>query len=215
MSLKVKICGLRDKANIEAAIDHGADYLGFVFFPASPRNIEPEEAGMLIAPLPPEIQKVGLIVDEQDEAIDRILRHCALDFLQLHGQESPERVASIKRRFGKKIIKAIPVEAVSDLAQIEAYRESVDMFLFDAKPRPEDRRPGGNARSFDWSLLQGVQPDRPWLLAGGLKAENLTQAVKESGAAGVDVSSGVEITPGCKSAAMIGTFLDVAKRLGS
>lgn len=213
MPVLAKICGLTDDAAVEAAVQHGADMLGFVFFPASPRNLSAEQAEALLREVPSGIDRVGVFVDPETDFLDRILAKARLDLLQLHGDETPERCRAISIYFGLPIIKAIKVSSKADLKAAKAYEDAVDWLMFDAAPPKDATRPGGNAASFDWSIMQGAKFNRPWLLSGGLTPENLSLAVKQSGASAVDVSSGVESAPGKKDPARIRAFLDAARRL--
>lgn len=215
MSVLAKICGVSTAEAVAAAVDNGAGMVGFVFYPPSPRNIAPAKAGALMAVMPSGVDRVGLFVDADDTAIGAVLAAAPLDLLQLHGQESPERVRDIRKTFQRPVIKAIPVATAADLDLASAYDGVADWLLFDAKPAKDDTSalPGGNGRSFDWRLLAGRRYKRPWLLSGGLNADNLAAAVKQSGAPAVDVSSGVEIAPGQKDLLKIAAFLHVAARL--
>jgi phosphoribosylanthranilate isomerase len=211
--VEVKICGLSDAPSVEAAAAGGATFLGFVFFAKSPRNIEPAKAALLMQGLPPALGRVGLFVDPGDGELSRVLKSCPLDLIQLHGEETPARVDEIKRTFAKPVIKALPISGPADFLRVPPYEAVADYLLFDAKAPKGADRPGGNALSFDWSLIKGRAFARPWLLAGGIVQDNLAQAVRESGASLVDVSSGVEDAPGQKSSAKIRAFLDLAKAL--
>ncbi|MDP7216185.1 MAG: phosphoribosylanthranilate isomerase [Rhodospirillales bacterium] len=213
MQVDVKICGLGTAETVAAAVDGGAAYLGFVFFPPSPRRVTPDEAGELAAAVPEGIAKVGLVVDADDQALRTILSRTPLDFLQLHGDEHPRRVREIKDRFGLGVIKAIAVSGPEDIEKARTYEDVADLLLFDAKPPEGAERPGGNALVFDWRLISGASWQLPWLLAGGIDTGNLAAAVDISGAAAVDVSSGVEDQPGVKNAEKIGAFLRAAKSL--
>ena len=213
MTVAVKICGLKDKAAVAAAVSGGAGFVGFVFFARSPRFIRPEAAGALGAAVPKKIVKVGLVVDADDDALEAIIAGAKIDMLQLHGTETPERATAIRARFGLPVMKALAVATPADIDKAAAFEPAVDRFLFDAKPPKGATRPGGNAGTFDWTLLKGRAFAKPWLLAGGLTAANLARAVAQSGAAGVDVSSGVEDAPGVKSPEKILGFLRVAKTL--
>jgi len=213
MPVLAKICGLTDEAAVEAAVQHGADMLGFVFFPASPRNLSAEQAEALLHNVPSGIDRVGVFVDPETDFLDRILAKARLDLLQLHGDETPERCRAISIYFGLPIIKAIKVSSKADLKAAKAYEDAVDWLMFDAAPPKDATRPGGNAASFDWSIMQGAKFNRPWLLSGGLTPENLSLAVQQSGASAVDVSSGVESAPGKKDPAKIRAFLDAARAL--
>ncbi|MCH8197669.1 MAG: phosphoribosylanthranilate isomerase [Proteobacteria bacterium] len=216
MSLAAKICGINSPDALEAAVDGGARYVGFVFYAPSPRFITPEQAVMIAAPAPSTVKKVGLFVDAEDGAIQATLDACPLDMLQFHGEESPERVRGAKGTFGLPVIKAIKLAGPDDLFRAGDYLGSADMLLFDAKP-PDDLEgvlPGGNALAFDWELLSGAQWPCPWLLSGGLNTDNLAEAVEITGAAMVDVSSGVEDAPGHKDPARITAFLETVTKIG-
>jgi phosphoribosylanthranilate isomerase len=210
----VKICGLTDPDALAAAARGGARYLGFVFYPPSPRALSPERAAALAALAPAGCKTVGVLVDPDDALLDEILGQVRLDALQLHGA-SPARVAAIKAATGRLVIRALSVAGPEDLAPVADHAAVADMLLFDAKPPPvPGMLPGGNGLAFDWRLLQGLAVDRPWLLSGGLSAENLEAAVRLCGARAVDVSSGVEDRPGHKDPAKIRDFLAVAAGLG-
>jgi phosphoribosylanthranilate isomerase len=215
MPIEVKICGLNTRSAVAAAVSGGARYLGFVFFGRSPRYVDPAYAASLASAVPNGVLRVGLVVDAADTTLHEILACVPLDMLQLHGSESPVRVAEVRRRFGLPIMKAIAIARQTDLAAVADYVGICDRLLFDARPAADATRPGGNALSFDWRLLQGRSWPVPWLLAGGLDADNLAEAVRFSGAAAVDVSSGVEDAPGRKSIDKIRDFLAVAARLES
>ena len=214
MAIEVKICGVNAPAALQAAVEAGADYLGFIFYPPSPRYVTPERARALAAAAPEAVAKVGLAVDLDDGALEAILKAAPLDLLQLHGGESPERVAAIRARFGVPVMKAVKIAGADDVAAAEAYCEVADRLLFDAKP-PKDMKgalPGGNALAFDWQLLAGRSWPLPWMLSGGLGPDNVTEALRTSGAKAVDVSSGVEDRPGVKNPDKIRAFLAAAKR---
>lgn len=214
MPIAVKICGLTDPAGVEAAIAGGARWVGFVFHGKSPRNVSLPIAAELARMVPTGTRIVGLFVDPSDLRIDEVLSQVMLDTLQLHGSESPERAAALQRRFGLSTIKAIPVADEADLAEARAYDGAVDHLLFDARPPANVASlPGGNGLSFDWPLLAGKRFASPWLLAGGLNADNLPAAVAQSGALAVDVSSGVEDRPGHKCPQRIARFLGAAQAL--
>ncbi len=213
MSIEVKICGLTDAAAVKAAVDGGAAMCGFVFFPASPRNLTPKEAAELTKGVPEGVIRVGLTVDADDALLAEIASVAKVDMLQLHGSETPERTNEVRERFGLPVMKVLPVRGSGDLAAARAYEGVADWLMFDAKPPEDATRPGGNARPFDWRLLRDRTFALPWLLAGGLTAENLAQAVKASGAVAVDVSSGVEDAPGVKNADKIRAFLAAAAAL--
>ncbi len=211
MAVSVKICGLSDEAAVAAAVDGGADMVGFVFFPKSPRYVSPQRAGELAQNVPDGITKVGLVVDADDGLLTEITEKAGLDMLQLHGLETPQRVADIRKRFGLPVMKVLPVSGADDLEAAKDYENVADRLMFDAKPPSGAERPGGNALAFDWGLLAGATVALPWMLAGGLTVENLAEAVKTSGAAAIDVSSGVEDAPGQKSPEKIRAFLAAAK----
>lgn len=213
MTIDVKICGLTDAAAVHAAVDAGAAMCGFVFFPASPRNLTPEAARELTKGVPDGVIRVGLTVDADDALLAEIASMARVDMLQLHGSETPERTAEVRDRFRLAVMKVLPVRGPDDLAAAEAYEGVADRLMFDAKPPEGASRPGGNARAFDWRVLKDQTFALPWLLAGGLTAENLAQAVKASGAVAVDVSSGVEDAPGVKNADKIRAFLAAAAAL--
>ncbi len=213
-SVRVKICGLRRAGDVSVAVAAGAAYLGFVFFPPSPRAVTPSEAAGLAADVPSGICKVGLVVDAGDDEIDAILATAPLDMLQLHGAESPERVAAVKARFGLPVMKAVGIAGPSDLAALDAHARVADQILVDAKPPAGADRPGGNAAAFDWEIIAGRRWPVPWMLAGGLTAENVAMALRRTGARQVDVSSGVESAPGIKDAGLIAAFVAAAQAGG-
>ncbi|MBL9034982.1 MAG: phosphoribosylanthranilate isomerase [Rhodospirillaceae bacterium] len=215
MAVIAKICGLKTAETVDAAVAHGAGLVGFNFYPRSPRAIGPAQAKLLGQRVPAAVLKVGLFVDDGDARIAEILAGCALDVLQLHGHETPDRVAEIRARFGKPVIKVLSVSGAGDLDPSGSYAPVVDYLMFDAKP-PKTMAgalPGGNALSFDWTLLAGRSFGKPWLLAGGLTPDNVAEAVRMTGAPMVDVSSGVEDRPGEKNVSKIKAFLDAVKRL--
>ena len=214
MSVAAKICGLSSAAAVEAAVQGGAAFVGFVFYPPSPRALAPSAAGALAAAVPAGVRRVGLFVDAEDEAIAAVLDEAPLDLLQFHGHEPPARVAAARARFGLPVIKAVAIAGPADLATAARYETVADMLLFDAKPpRRRGALPGGNGLAFDWQLISGRRWARPWMLSGGLTAELLPQAVRLSGAQIVDVSSGVEEAPGRKDLAKIRAFLAAARAL--
>jgi phosphoribosylanthranilate isomerase len=212
MSIEVKICGISDSQGLDAAREAGADLVGFVFYPPSPRSVTPEQAAGLCAGLPAAGPiRTGLLVDAGNDEIAEILHTVPLGLLQLHGSESPARCAEIRARFGLPVMKALGIGGAGDLALVADYADSVDRFLLDAKPMPGATLPGGNAVTFDWSLLSGHAIPRPWLLAGGLTPTNVAGAIRAAGAPGVDVSSGVERVRGVKDAVLIAAFVAAAK----
>jgi phosphoribosylanthranilate isomerase len=216
MGLAVKICGINSAAAMTAAAAAGADYVGLMFYPPSPRYLAVAEAAALAALVPDGIRRVGVFVDAPANVIEETLEDVALEVLQLHGSETPAVVAAIRARFGLPVIKAIKLAGPGDLAVAQAFEDVADMILFDAKAPPEmiEALPGGNALVFDWRLLAGYRGRRPWLLSGGLTAGNLAEAVAVTGAAIVDVSSGVETAPGVKDPALIAAFIAAARALG-
>jgi phosphoribosylanthranilate isomerase len=214
MPVTVKICGLSTRDAVEAAVAGGAAFVGFVFYGPSPRHVTPAQAAELCAAVPPGIGRVGLFVDADDATIAAALAAAPLDLLQFHGGESPARVAAVKHRFGRKVMKAIPVADAADLAAADAYSDTADWLIFDARPpHRADALPGGNGLAFDWQLLGGRSWQLAWMLSGGLTADNLAEAVRLSGAEFVDVSSGVESAPGRKDPAKIAAFLAAARGL--
>lgn len=208
--VKVKICGLSRPEHVHAAAEAGAAYGGFVFFPKSPRNVSVELARDLALEAPVGLAKVALVVNADDALLDSILDRVPLDMLQLHGQESPERVAEIRKRYGLPVMKAVGIATAQDVAQIDLYGQVADQLLIDAKAPKGADLPGGNGLSFDWRLVNRKYWPRPWMLAGGLTPENVGLAVQMTGARQVDVSSGVESAPGVKDAALIRAFVQAA-----
>lgn len=213
MSLDAKICGLTSAEGVATAARHGARFVGFVFYPPSPRHLTAAQAARLAVLVPGGITKVGLFVDPDDDLLAATLAKVPLDLLQLHGKESPERVLQVKQRFGKPVMKSIAVASESDLSAAPAYYGSADRLLFDAKPPKDAVAPGGNGLAFDWELLGGRRWPLPWMLSGGLSADNLGEAVRTTHATAVDVSSGVERAPGVKDPDKIMAFLARARAL--
>ncbi|MBF0268405.1 MAG: phosphoribosylanthranilate isomerase [Alphaproteobacteria bacterium] len=211
--IAAKICGLNDAVGVDAATRHGASFLGFVFFPPSPRNVAPELAAGLMHRVPTGIVKVGLFVDPSDEFLQTVLHHAPLDLIQLHGKETPARTAAIRKQCKRPVMKALPLAGPQDLQAVKDYADIADRLLFDAPPPQGATRPGGNANSFDWTLLANLRIRLPWMLAGGLTPSNLAEAVRTSGAKEVDVSSGVEDAPGKKNPDKIRAFLELARTL--
>lgn len=213
MTLAVKICGLKTPEALSAAVEGGARFVGFVFFPRSPRAVSPVEAARLAVRVPPGVQRVAVVVDAADQTLEQILTAAPFEFLQCHGHETPVRVREIRERFRIPVIKALPVGDATDVGAATAFEGVADRLLFDARPPIGASLPGGNALSFDWQVLRGRSWRRPWLLAGGLNAGNLAEAVRASGAEAVDVSSGVETAPGEKDVKKIRHFLAIANTL--
>ncbi len=207
----VKICGLSTSATLEAALAAGADMVGFVFFPRSPRCIGLETARSLGAQARGRAQIVALSVDADDDTLSLIVKALEPDLLQLHGRESPSRVKAIAARFGRSTMKAVGVAAPEDLAAARAYDGVADMLLIDAKPPKGAVLPGGNGLPFDWRLARDFSALAPWLLSGGLDAANVAEAIALTGARGVDVSSGVESAPGIKDEGKIAAFVAAAR----
>lgn len=208
---RIKICGVRDRAAIDAAAAGRADYVGFVFFAKSPRNLSLDEAGGLAGVVPSGIRRIGLFVNADDEAIGAAVRAARLDGVQLHGDEGPDRAAAVKARFGVEVWKAISVATRADLAAARHYAGVADRILFDAKTPTDAALPGGMGVRFDWRLLAGFDPGAPWGLAGGLDASTVGEALATTQAPLVDVSSGVEDAPGVKSPAMIRAFCEAVR----
>ncbi|MGC9419622.1 MAG: phosphoribosylanthranilate isomerase [Rhodovulum sp.] len=209
--IRVKICGLTDPATVAAAVAAGASYVGFVFFPKSPRHLGLDAARALAAEVPPGVAKVALTVDADDAALDALLDRVPIDMLQLHGHETPERVAAIRARFGLPVMKAVGIADAADLDQIATYARVADQLLVDAKPPKTAALPGGNGLSFDWRLIANRRWPVPWMLAGGLTPDTVAEAIRLTGATQVDVSSGVESAPGIKDAALIDRFIDATR----
>jgi phosphoribosylanthranilate isomerase len=213
MPVKVKICGIKTPEALQAALAARADFIGLVFYPSSPRSLAPDVAAEFAELARGQSSIVALVVDADDALIELIVRTVDPDMLQLHGSETPERVAEISRRWGKPVIKAIKVETAEDAAQALAYSEVARFVLFDAKA-PKDLAgalPGGNGLPFEWGLLDGVKDRVAFLLSGGLTPENVAAAIAATGATMVDVSSGVETAPGIKSPDLIRRFIDAAR----
>lgn len=216
MTVLTKICGLNDPVAVRAAVDGGAAFIGLVFYPPSPRAVTPVQAAALVALAPAGVDRVGLFVDADDDAIDAVLANAPLDILQLHGSESPERVAGLRARTGLKVMKVIKVAGAADLEPASKWYDVADWLMFDARP-PEDMLnalPGGNALAFDWLLLKDWDFPLPWMLAGGLNGDNVAEAVRLSGARHVDTSSGVEDKPGVKNPDKIRQFLKAVAAAG-
>ena len=210
---KVKICGLSTAEQVQAAVTAGADWVGFVHFPPSPRHVSLEQAAALKRLLPPHIQSVIVVVDAEDMCLQEIIHTVAPDYIQLHGHESVQRVAAIRRCFPvQRFIKALAIRNGDDVARANAYIPHIDMLLFDAKPPENASLPGGNGLVFDWALLKNRNFPLPWLLSGGLDSNNVSGAICITGAAGVDVSSGVESAAGVKDAGKIHAFIQAARK---
>ncbi len=206
MVLDIKICGLKTPDAIAAALDGGATHIGFIFFSKSPRHITPQAAAGLRDAVKGRALVVAVTVDADDETLDDIVKTVKPDILQLHGHETPERVAFIKARHGLPVMKAFSVREASDLTAIAAYKGIADRFLFDAKPPRGSELPGGNGVSFDWELLAALDADIDYMLSGGLNADNIAEALHKTQAPGIDISSGVERAPGEKDVRLIENF---------
>lgn len=208
--VRVKICGLTRVADMQAVVQAGAAFVGLNFFERSPRYVTPQAAREIALAGPPGLARAGLFVDAEDALLDAVLATVPLDFLQLHGAESAERMAALRTRYGLPLIKAVGVADAGDLPALAEYGRVADMLLVDAKPSPGAALPGGNGLAFDWRLIAGRRWPCPWMLAGGLTAENVALAVQMTGARQVDVSSGVESAPGKKDAVKIAEFVRAA-----
>ncbi len=215
MSVLAKICGITDESAMRAAVINGANFVGLVFYPPSPRSLDAMSASRLVSLVPPSITKVGLFVNPINNQLNSVLNDVSLDLIQLHGEETPERCNEIRKIFGLPVMKVIKVSNIYDIEGVSDYYEAVDWLMFDAKaPDSMDNAlPGGNALKFDWNLLAGRNWSLPWMLAGGLNAENVGTAVAESGAMIVDVSSGVESSLGEKDPLEIERFMQAVLSL--
>jgi phosphoribosylanthranilate isomerase len=211
MTLLVKICGLSTPQALDVALESGADMVGFVFFPPSPRHLALEAARALGERVKGRAGKVALTVDADDETLAGVVEALKPDLLQLHGVETPERVTALRARFGLPVMKAVPIAERKDLARIELYKKVADRLIFDARAPQDATRPGGLGTPFDWTLLKGVDPGIPFMLSGGLDAANVAQAIAITRAPGVDVSSGVERAPGEKDPNKIHAFIRAAR----
>lgn len=212
--VRTKICGLTTSAQAEAAAAAGAAYVGLVLFPPSPRAVTLAQARAIALAVPLGVAKVALMVDPTDAELDAVLAEVPLDMLQLHGRESPARVAAVRARAGLPVMKAVGVATAEDLAAVAEHEAVADQILLDAKPPRGASRPGGLGARFDWTLLEGFRPTRPWMLAGGLTPETVAAAVRATGARQVDVSSGVESAPGVKDPDLVRAFVAAAGGAG-
>jgi len=210
-SIRTKICGLTRPEDVTAVVSAGASYIGLNFFPKSPRFVSFETARDLAVDVPIGIGKVGLVVNADDAFLDELTATVPLDFIQLHGSESPERVAEVRARYGLPVIKAVGVADEEDVAALDVYAEVADLLLVDAKPPKNAVLPGGNGVAFDWRLISARHWSVPWLLAGGLTPDNVAEAIALTGTQQVDVSSGVETAPGVKDADLIAAFVAAAR----
>ncbi len=215
MSVKIKICGLTSREAVDEANQLAIDFAGFVFFPPSPRHLSYEQAALLAAQVAPSIERVALLVDADDLMIEHVMQAVEPHRLQLHGTETPDRIKTIKQNTGRPIIKSIVATNPEHIKTAHnMYQNVADWFLYDAPPPPQSDRPGGNAAGFNWNILQNSHPPRPWFLAGGLNAKNLSQAILQTDADMVDVSSSVEVEPGKKDPILMRQFVEAARRIG-
>ncbi|GIT91077.1 N-(5'-phosphoribosyl)anthranilate isomerase [Jannaschia pagri] len=208
--VRVKICGLRTLADVDATAKAGAAYMGLVFFPKSPRHVDIDLARTLAMAAPVGLAKVALLVNPDDETLDHVLDQVPLDMIQLHGSETPERLAEVRARSGLPVMKAVGIRTAEDLAQLDQFDGVADQVLVDAKPPAGSDRPGGNGVGFDWTLIADREWKGPWMLSGGLTPENLAQAIAQTGARQVDASSSLEVVKGVKDAAKIAAFCAAA-----
>lgn len=215
MAIDAKICGLSTPETLEVAVAEGAAYVGFVFFPKSPRCVTLDQAAALARRVPERVGRVGLVVDPDDDFLQALVARVPLEILQLHGREAPARVAAVRQATAKEVMKVLSIAEAADLEAAQPYLPVADRLMFDAKPPAtmKNALPGGNAVAFDWKILSGRSFPRPWMLAGGLKAENVAEAAATSGARTVDVSSGVESAPGVKDPEKIRAFLRAVRSL--
>lgn len=211
-SLLIKICGLSTAEAVDRAVEQGATHIGFIFFPKSPRHIEPDLAGLLADRVRGRAKIVAVTVDADTDDLDEIVALLKPDMLQLHGSESPDRMLMLKALYALPMIKAFSVREADDLLRIDPYIGIADLFLFDAKPPKGSDLPGGNGISFDWTVMRALDDSVPYMLSGGLNAGNVADALKETKAPGIDVSSGVESAPGVKDLAMIDGFFAAVRR---
>ena len=210
-NVAVKICGLTQPSDVHAVAQAGAVYCGFVFFPKSPRNVSFQQAAAMAVEAPIGLAKVALTVNADDAFLDALTAAVPLDMLQLHGNETPARVQEVKARYGLPVMKAVGVADATDLPALDDYMKVADQILVDAKPPKNADLPGGNGLTFDWRLIAGRRWAVPWMLAGGLTAENVAEAIRMTGARQIDLSSGVESRPGVKDAAIIDGFMAAVK----
>jgi phosphoribosylanthranilate isomerase len=210
-ALDIKICGLKTEEAVDRAVSLGATHVGFIFFPKSPRNIEPSDAGQLADRVRGRARIVAVTVDADNDELDEIVDLLSPDILQLHGSESPERVLNVKAVYGLPVMKALSVRDAQDLKKVEPYIGIADRFLFDAKPPAGSELPGGNGVSFDWTLMHLLDDGVDYMLSGGLNKDNIGEALRLTKAAGIDVSSGVESAPGVKDLGLIEAFFEAAR----
>lgn len=209
--MRVKVCGLRSRAEVASAATAGASYVGLVFFPPSPRHLTLNDMRWVAKGIPDGMSRVALTVDAEDDALEALLEAVRIDMLQLHGAETPDRVAEVRERFGLPVMKAVGVAEEADLDALTTYSRVADQILVDARAPSGASRPGGNGAAFDWNLLRTRTWTRPWMLAGGLTPQNVGEAIRITGAEQVDVSSGVEASPGHKDAKLVAAFVKAAR----
>ena len=211
MKRDIKICGLKTEEAVDKAVSLGASHVGFIFFAKSPRNIEPSDAGRLAERVRGRVKIVAVTVNADNDTLDEIVDQLAPDILQLHGSESPDRVLNVKAVYGLPVMKAFSVRDADDLRKIEPYIGIADRFLFDAKPPAGSELPGGNGVSFDWTLMHLLDGGVDYMLSGGLNKDNIAEAIRLTGAPGIDVSSGVESAPGVKDLGLMEAFFEAAR----
>jgi phosphoribosylanthranilate isomerase len=211
MPLTVKICGLKTPEALDMALESGADLVGFVFFAPSPRHLGLAAARLLGERANGRAGKVALTVDADDSTLRAVVEALKPDMLQLHGVETPERVATLRTRFGLPVMKALPIAERKDLSRIDLYKRVADRLIFDARAPQDATRPGGLGQPFDWTLLKGIDAGIPFMLSGGLDAGNVAEALRITRAPGIDVSSGVECAPGEKDPDKIRAFIRAAR----
>lgn len=215
MKTAIKICGLKTAEAVDKAVARGASHIGFIFFPKSPRNIEPDIAGSLADRVRGQVKVVAVTVDADTDDLDEIVALLKPDVLQLHGHETPERILQLKALYGLPVIKAFSLKAEEDLERIDSYIGVADSFLFDAKAPEGAELPGGNGVAFDWRILRKLDAGVDYMLSGGLNRENVAAALKETGTRALDVSSGVERAPGVKDPDLIDAFFDAVEMASS
>jgi phosphoribosylanthranilate isomerase len=211
--VSIKVCGITDDYSASAAVTHGADFLGFVFYKSSPRYVSAKMAAEISEVVPDTVSKVALFVNPTDSELEQTLGFFRADYIQLHGNESPDRVDSIRWNFGLPVLKAIAVSSKKDIIASYSYHDHADMLLFDSKPPLHSTRPGGNALTFNWGLMSSYEGKLPWFLAGGLNSSNVARALSDSSASAVDVSSAVESVLGQKDPSLIANFIEAVKNV--
>lgn len=212
MKPDIKICGLKTQEAVDLAVGRGATHIGFIFFEKSPRHIDPMSAGILVEKVRGKTKIVAVTVDADNEELEEIIAYLKPDVLQLHGNETAERVLNVKAVFGLPVMKAFSVRTVDDLRKVEAYEDLADRFLFDAKPPAGSELPGGNGVSFDWDIMAALDEGVDYMLSGGLNMENVGKALSVTRAPGIDISSGVESAPGVKDLNKMNAFFDAVEK---